>query len=401
MLRSPQSHCSGYFGGIVSHLYLIANGTVMKTRPTGCVFWYKHSERRKAKQKEVMFSKKLRLILTHHHDVSAPLHHLKVLFKLNLSFTLLLLCALCSAAKFCCCNDWLKFYENLGWAAEMAASDVTLPQLLRSAALALCLQLRGCTKSCRSSMKSSVKTLMPDGMAWHCALTANECGGIRRDFVVLLPRVMCMRWRGETVSALRTPSPQITPSPADNCCSSRACTDVAATSPLIVVVASNPSTRVTVEAAAVPCSPPLHPPHPPVQPHLHQYRPPPHHPRLRWWHHYQARHDFIVWMVSVACTTAIFVPWIEWLCDSLPLWCIYGWLQYKKHSMHKVKPCLLWSVVWMLCVEWQTIVPEIVQSLKKKSERKGEKKKKKRTANPYWCNIARFESERASVICIC
>ena len=88
---------------------LTAYGTLKKARPTGYMYQCKHSKRRKAK--ETKFSKR-RLNITCHHDMSAPLlvYHFKILFKIKLSFTELLLCALYSAAKFCCLSDWLKIY---------------------------------------------------------------------------------------------------------------------------------------------------------------------------------------------------------------------------------------------------------------------------------------------------
>ena len=99
-----------------------------KTRSTGYVFRCKHSERRKAKEKEVTFSRKLRLIMTCHHDMSVPLRHL--------------LCALCSAGKACYIYDWLKLYENLGWAVEHGCQwRHFATNLHRSQALALYLQL--------------------------------------------------------------------------------------------------------------------------------------------------------------------------------------------------------------------------------------------------------------------
>ena len=40
----------------------------------------------KQKEKKVMFSRKLRLIMMCHHNVFAPLHHIKFLFESNLVF---------------------------------------------------------------------------------------------------------------------------------------------------------------------------------------------------------------------------------------------------------------------------------------------------------------------------
>ena len=85
---------------------LTADSTLKKTRPTGYVFQCKHSKMRKAKEKEMTFSRKLQLVVMCRHDMSV--RHLKVLFKVNLSFTLLLR-ALCSAAEFCYFSGWQIF----------------------------------------------------------------------------------------------------------------------------------------------------------------------------------------------------------------------------------------------------------------------------------------------------
>ena len=63
------------FFAVRTCLSLTADGKLKKTRPTGYVFRCKHSKRRKAKEKEVTFSRKLRLIMTCLHDVSASLRH--------------------------------------------------------------------------------------------------------------------------------------------------------------------------------------------------------------------------------------------------------------------------------------------------------------------------------------
>ena len=57
-----------------------ADSTPKKPRLTGYVFRCKRGKWRKAKEKEVKFSRKLRLIMTCHHDVSAPLRHLRACF---------------------------------------------------------------------------------------------------------------------------------------------------------------------------------------------------------------------------------------------------------------------------------------------------------------------------------
>ena len=84
--------------------------TVKKTRPTGYVF---DAVTEKEAEKEVTFFKTLRLLITCHDNVSVPLRHLKALLESNPSFAPLL-CALCSAPKFCYICDWLKVYSNLG-----------------------------------------------------------------------------------------------------------------------------------------------------------------------------------------------------------------------------------------------------------------------------------------------
>ena len=115
MLRSP--HLAAVVSWAASFairtgLGLTADGSLYKARPTGYRFKCKHSNRTKGKG---TFSRKLQLITMCHHDVSAPLCLFKVLFETNLSFALLL-CNLCSAAKFCYFSDRLNFYSNLGWA---------------------------------------------------------------------------------------------------------------------------------------------------------------------------------------------------------------------------------------------------------------------------------------------
>ena len=115
MFRSPtlpEAVTLAAFFSIHACFSLTADGTLKKRRGTGYVF--QHSKRRKAKEKEVTFPRKLPLIVTCHHDVSAPLLHLKVLFQISLLFAPMLY-ALCSVAKLCYFYDCLKFYQNLGW----------------------------------------------------------------------------------------------------------------------------------------------------------------------------------------------------------------------------------------------------------------------------------------------
>ena len=66
---------------------LTANSTLKKTRSTCHVLQCKHSKRRKAKEKEVTFSKK-RLIMMYHHNMLVHLCHLKVWSKPAMSFVL-------------------------------------------------------------------------------------------------------------------------------------------------------------------------------------------------------------------------------------------------------------------------------------------------------------------------
>ena len=118
---------------ICTGLSLTADKSLKKTRPTCFLFQCKHSKRRKKRKrkKEVTFARKLQTTVMCHHNLSVPLCCLKVLFKIKPDF-ISWLGALCSAAKFCYFSDWLKFRP--GCAAWQ-------PQLLRSMALALYLQL--------------------------------------------------------------------------------------------------------------------------------------------------------------------------------------------------------------------------------------------------------------------
>lgn len=71
----------------------------------------KHSERRKGKEKAGTFSRTLWLMMTYCHDVVG-----RVRSKLT---CLLLHCyVLCAQRQFCYTYDWLKVYQNLGWAPK-------------------------------------------------------------------------------------------------------------------------------------------------------------------------------------------------------------------------------------------------------------------------------------------
>ena len=77
-----------------------------KKKTTGFVVRCKHSKR--TNKPEVTFSRKERLILTCHHDVSAPIRHLKILFSKSFLRSVVIL-ALCSVAYFCYFSHWLNF----------------------------------------------------------------------------------------------------------------------------------------------------------------------------------------------------------------------------------------------------------------------------------------------------
>ena len=68
-----------------------------KTRPTGYMFQSKQSKRKKSKEKQVALSRKLWLIMTCHHVMSAPFRHLKVLLGINMSLALLFTCFVLSS----------------------------------------------------------------------------------------------------------------------------------------------------------------------------------------------------------------------------------------------------------------------------------------------------------------
>ena len=76
--------CTGFRVAVHTGFSSTADGTQKKPRAKGYVYQCKHS--RRGKEKGVVLLKKLRqLIVTCHHDMPVPLHHSKVLFKINLS----------------------------------------------------------------------------------------------------------------------------------------------------------------------------------------------------------------------------------------------------------------------------------------------------------------------------
>ena len=96
MLRSPHlvemvGLAALFANAIPTWFGLTADGMLKKARPTGHLFWYKHSKRRK--EKGVTLSRKL--ITTCHHDMPASLRHVIVLFKIAFCSIVM-----CSAAKF-------------------------------------------------------------------------------------------------------------------------------------------------------------------------------------------------------------------------------------------------------------------------------------------------------------
>ena len=101
MLRSP--FWLKQFGSIVCCPYLFQFDCQYCTegnKPYDCtsfVFRCKRSKWRKANKKEVTFSRKLWLIMTCHHVMSAPFRHLKVLLGINMSLALLFTCFVLSS----------------------------------------------------------------------------------------------------------------------------------------------------------------------------------------------------------------------------------------------------------------------------------------------------------------
>lgn len=71
----------------------------------------------------------------------SAIRHLKILFRINWSFTLLLY-SFCSSADYSCFSDWLIFfYQNLGWAAQHGVQLGCFATAFMHVALVLYLQL--------------------------------------------------------------------------------------------------------------------------------------------------------------------------------------------------------------------------------------------------------------------